>query len=562
MDIQFDCDQCGQSIVIDEAGAGLQVDCPKCGQSLIIPQAQPHPPEPSTDIPPVITKLPPVIAQATPTFRCKCGEPIVVNEDGTEIPYWCPKCHRAFGRRKLLRGHAVHNKSQVAQAKTEAGAAHAEWLAKDGSMFGFGAGKGSAVPTIPASSFSQTVSASDSDTQIIRKIRRGVLRQLNFPGASELKVRVIRGANGEFELSVKGPDDLVEMARTILGLPVGASTPIPDPIQEPIAQEDEGEAELIEPATEKQKAYLMDLGVRFDAARLSKEEASKLITDAQSKKPVTPRQIEKLRRLGLPDVPEEYDSAQDASEVLESALLGAPTEVQLARAKELGFTIPEDAQFDAGALDDILKLADRQPDTETLTALRADGIGLWKGTALEGRMLFELVEAYSTDRWEDDLPRTALGAVCAVAVRDPAFYRVTVDNKTLGLQPFHWAETKLKEWVKGTGNLIEAWEKEVQLQPQNGHALVKLGDEYKHAGRLTDAITTYKQAITLDPNWDDPWIALAALYHNSGQFTEAESAFVEAQRASPKGFSGFVRALKRGPKYIELQQRYPKVFKE
>ena len=540
MDIEFNCDKCGQHIAIDEAGAGMAVQCPKCQAGLTVPR-------------------PP------PTFRCKCGHHIAIDEAGTEIPIWCPKCHRSLpGKRSKLRrqqANAAHNKAQVAQTKAEAGAAHAEWLAKDGSMFGFGAGKGSAVPTIPASSFSDTVSESDSDAAIIRKIRRGVLRQLNFPGASELKVRVFRGANGEFELSVKGPDDLVEMARTILGLPVGASTPIPDPIQEPIAQEDKGEAELIEPATEKQKAYLMDLGVRFDAARLSKEEASKLITDAQSEKPVTPRQIEKLRRLGLPDEPEEYDSAQDASEVLESALLGAPTEVQFARAKELGFTIPEDAQFDAGALDDILKLADRQPDTETLTALRANGIGLWKGTALEGMMLFELVEAYSTDRWEDDLPRTALGAVCGVAVRDPAFYQVTVDNKTLGLQPFHWPESKLKEWVKGAGSLIAAWEKEVQLQPQNGHALVMLGDEYKHAGRLTDAIATYKQAINLAPDWDDPWIALAALYHYSGQFTEAESALVEAKRVSPKGFKIFVKALK-PTKYVELQQRYPKVFKE
>jgi DNA-directed RNA polymerase subunit RPC12/RpoP len=34
MDISFNCDKCGQQIVIDEAGAGLQVECPKCGNSL------------------------------------------------------------------------------------------------------------------------------------------------------------------------------------------------------------------------------------------------------------------------------------------------------------------------------------------------------------------------------------------------------------------------------------------------------------------------------------------------------------------------------------------------
>lgn len=37
MDITFNCDKCGQSIVIDELGAGRQVECPKCGTSLSVP---------------------------------------------------------------------------------------------------------------------------------------------------------------------------------------------------------------------------------------------------------------------------------------------------------------------------------------------------------------------------------------------------------------------------------------------------------------------------------------------------------------------------------------------
>ncbi len=38
-DISFDCDHCGQNIVIEEAGAGLIVQCPKCGKSLNVPSA-------------------------------------------------------------------------------------------------------------------------------------------------------------------------------------------------------------------------------------------------------------------------------------------------------------------------------------------------------------------------------------------------------------------------------------------------------------------------------------------------------------------------------------------
>ena len=37
MDIQFFCFNCGKSIAIDEAGAGLTVQCPKCCQSLVVP---------------------------------------------------------------------------------------------------------------------------------------------------------------------------------------------------------------------------------------------------------------------------------------------------------------------------------------------------------------------------------------------------------------------------------------------------------------------------------------------------------------------------------------------
>ncbi len=37
MDITFNCDKCGQSLTIDEAGAGQLVDCPKCGIPLEVP---------------------------------------------------------------------------------------------------------------------------------------------------------------------------------------------------------------------------------------------------------------------------------------------------------------------------------------------------------------------------------------------------------------------------------------------------------------------------------------------------------------------------------------------
>jgi DNA-directed RNA polymerase subunit RPC12/RpoP len=40
MDIIFVCTNCGQSLVVDESGAGVSVDCPKCGKPLCVPGHQ------------------------------------------------------------------------------------------------------------------------------------------------------------------------------------------------------------------------------------------------------------------------------------------------------------------------------------------------------------------------------------------------------------------------------------------------------------------------------------------------------------------------------------------
>jgi predicted Zn finger-like uncharacterized protein len=43
MDIHFSCPNCGQSIVVDEAGAGMEVPCPNCQQTLVVPAPEPEP---------------------------------------------------------------------------------------------------------------------------------------------------------------------------------------------------------------------------------------------------------------------------------------------------------------------------------------------------------------------------------------------------------------------------------------------------------------------------------------------------------------------------------------
>lgn len=66
MDITFNCERCGQQLVIDEAAAGQLVDCPKCGAPLEVPYkskplvktAAPSPPRPLAPAPPTDKKCP------------------------------------------------------------------------------------------------------------------------------------------------------------------------------------------------------------------------------------------------------------------------------------------------------------------------------------------------------------------------------------------------------------------------------------------------------------------------------------------------------------------------
>jgi DNA-directed RNA polymerase subunit RPC12/RpoP len=80
MDITFNCDKCGQSLTIDEAGAGQLVDCPKCGTSLLVPDKPIR----------VETTSPPTLATGSADSKqCPfCAETI------RRQAVVCPHCHR------------------------------------------------------------------------------------------------------------------------------------------------------------------------------------------------------------------------------------------------------------------------------------------------------------------------------------------------------------------------------------------------------------------------------------------------------------------------------------
>ena len=49
MDIRFECEKCGQLLVIEEAGAGISIPCPSCSANLIVPVADKTADTPASD---------------------------------------------------------------------------------------------------------------------------------------------------------------------------------------------------------------------------------------------------------------------------------------------------------------------------------------------------------------------------------------------------------------------------------------------------------------------------------------------------------------------------------
>src|ERR1700722_2641857 len=49
--MHFDCNHCGQRLVIDSGGVGLSIQCPQCGSALLIPPVEPQEAGPAEPLP-------------------------------------------------------------------------------------------------------------------------------------------------------------------------------------------------------------------------------------------------------------------------------------------------------------------------------------------------------------------------------------------------------------------------------------------------------------------------------------------------------------------------------
>ena len=100
MDITFACDKCGQSLTVEEAGAGMTIDCPNCGKPTYVPSKSTPPAEkPVVSVAGVTANvavdqsLPPAILSVSPSPKTTSRpniptQPARVVVTDIQMPFW------------------------------------------------------------------------------------------------------------------------------------------------------------------------------------------------------------------------------------------------------------------------------------------------------------------------------------------------------------------------------------------------------------------------------------------------------------------------------------------
>lgn len=206
------------------------------------------------------------------------------------------------------------------------------------------------------------------------------------------------------------------------------------------------------PASDRQRAFLTDLGASFSPS-ISVTEASTLITETMQSSPVSQMQAEKLRRLGFKEAVDRMTAAE-AREKIDELIWKRATDDQFAQAEQLGLIIKNPRKINAGSLDEMLKLADRPASSEQLAALQELGIQ-WvhrTETALTVFLIIELAKTYAS--W--GIVPHVISEACRVARKDPDFRRpMVLSDLNLGsLKPsatVRWPKEKLQYWSSAPG---------------------------------------------------------------------------------------------------------------
>ena len=85
MDIIFNCDKCGQQLVVDEVAVGVTVECPNCGQELTVPSRDWSAPSEATTPAPTTNRQTLGLRIAGTIFGLGCLAQLLCLVTGTEV---------------------------------------------------------------------------------------------------------------------------------------------------------------------------------------------------------------------------------------------------------------------------------------------------------------------------------------------------------------------------------------------------------------------------------------------------------------------------------------------
>ena len=226
----------------------------------------------------------------------------------------------------------------------------------------------------------------------------------------------------------------------------------------PIKSDDLCKLNTDDPPTEKQVAYLRDLGVQFDEAVLTKRSAARLLENVlrEKRKKEAPSgwRLEKVKRLGLLEELPPNVTMQDVVELLDSVKYDPPTDAQIELCKEWDFKLK--GEMYADELDDVLQLAGQPPLQEHLELFQGYGINQHGADALAAYAFVNLIFYYQEralnriSRSDREIPRLRIAKACVIAMRDPTYGKPTlIRERGFFLEiAFTWPKRKLSEWYR------------------------------------------------------------------------------------------------------------------
>ena len=108
---------------------------------------------------------------------------------------------------------------------------------------------------------------------------------------------------------------------------------------------------------------------------------------------------------------------------------------------------------------------------------------------------------------------------------------------------------------------VAVCEKLVRLKPGEASAHVMLGNAYTEVGRIQEATTCYREALSLDPNCFDAYLGMGKVHFDQGAYSDAVASYQKALKIQPRSATGHLSlglALSNAGQYEEAMQAFQK----